>query len=149
MKYICFHCFLLTLLIWANSIVPQDTAKYFNNSEFTFSEISGIGFEEGVTRREPSDVIKVGQTYYVYYTKIPDAQPKYRGAGYWGASVWCAKSEDEGFTWKELGQMLDVGESGQWDSQAVFYPKYFGCGKEILSLLHRCETHTWKCRWGI
>jgi hypothetical protein len=41
----------------------------FLNTEFNFEEVTGIGFEAGVTRRDPSDVIKIGQTYYVYYTK--------------------------------------------------------------------------------
>lgn len=105
----------------------------FSNVEFKFNDVTGIGFEEGVTRRDPSDVIKVGQTYYVYYTKIPDADPKYWGAGYWGASVWCAKSEDEGFTWTEIGEMLDVGEKGKWDSQAVFTPNIlYANGKYYL-----------------
>ncbi|MGC9355567.1 MAG: family 43 glycosylhydrolase, partial [Mariniphaga sp.] len=105
----------------------------FSNTEFHFDEVTGIGFEEGVTRRDPSDVIRVGQTYYVYYTKIPDAEPKYWGAGYWGASVWCAKSEDEGFTWTEVGEMLDVGEEGKWDSQAVFTPNIlYANGKYYL-----------------
>jgi hypothetical protein len=97
----------------------------FSNTEFKFSKVPGIGFEEGVTRRDPSDVIKVGGTYYVYYTKVPNAEPKYWGAGYWGASVWCAKSEDEGFSWTEVGEMLSVGEKGKWDSQAVFTPNIF------------------------
>jgi hypothetical protein len=97
----------------------------FSNTRFKFEKVTGIGFEEGVTRRDPSDVIKVGDTHYVYYTKVPDAEPKYWGAGYWGASVWCAKSEDEGFSWTEVGEMLSVGEKGKWDSQAVFTPNIF------------------------
>jgi len=94
----------------------------FSNVEFKFNEVSGIGFEEGVTRRDPSDVIKVGKNDYVYYTKIPDAEPRYWGAGYWGASVWCAMSTDQGFSWTEVGEMLDVGKKGKWDAQAVFTP---------------------------
>jgi len=105
----------------------------FSNVEFEFKEVTGIGFEEGVTRRDPSDVIKSGETYYVYYTKIPDAKPEHWGAGYWGASVWCAKSDDEGFTWTEMGEMLDVGEKGKWDSQAVFTPNIlYANGKYYL-----------------
>ncbi|WP_162417807.1 family 43 glycosylhydrolase [Cyclobacterium roseum] len=128
-----FMCLLFLLLISTNAINAQDIETFFNSMEFKFTEVSGIGYEKGVTRRDPSDVIKVGETYYVYYTKIPDAQPKYWGAGYWGASVWCAKSEDEGFSWTEVGQMLDVGQDGKWDSQAVFTPNiFFTDGKYYL-----------------
>jgi hypothetical protein len=105
----------------------------FSKTEFKFQKVTGIGFEAGCTRRDPSDVIKVGRAYYVYYTKIPRAEPKYSGAGYWGASVWCARSEDEGFSWTEVGQMLGVGEKGKWDSQSVFTPNIlFARGKYYL-----------------
>jgi len=105
----------------------------FTNTEFKFRKVTGIGYEAGCTRRDPSDVIKAGRTYYVYYTKIPDAKPKYWGAGYWGASVWCASSEDEGFSWTEVGEMLRVGEKGKWDSQAVFTPNILSAkGKYYL-----------------
>ncbi len=113
------------VLYFSLSLQGQDLnsiKEKFSNTGFKFNEVTGIGFEKGVTRRDPSDVMKVGQTYYVYYTKVPDAEPKYWGAGYWGASVWCAKSEDQGFSWTEVGEMLSVGEKGEWDSQAVFTP---------------------------
>jgi hypothetical protein len=35
----------------------------------TYSELSGIGKEPGVMRRDPSDVIKVGDLFYVWYSK--------------------------------------------------------------------------------
>ncbi len=120
-------------LLYSFSSVGQSIKEKFSNTEFTFEEVTGIGYEAGVTRRDPSDVIKVDRYYYVYYTKIPDAEPKYWGAGYWGASVWCAKSEDEGFSWTEVGEMLSVGEKGKWDSQAVFTPNIlYANGKYYL-----------------
>lgn len=125
MKKTYFKGLLFLFFISINSIVAQDIETFFSNIEYKFTDVKGIGYEKGVTRRDPSDVMKVGQTYYVYYTKIPDAEPKYWGAGYWGASVWCAKSEDEGFSWTEVGEMLRVGERGKWDSQAVFTPNIF------------------------
>ncbi|SHM98261.1 Glycosyl hydrolases family 43 [Cyclobacterium lianum] len=128
MKNICCKCLLLPLLLWTHSSIAQNAADYLNHVEFTFTDVAGIGYEKGLTRRDPSDVIKVGQTHYVYYTKIPDAQPEYWGAGYWGASVWCAKSEDDGYSWTEVGQMLDVGAAAQWDSQAVFTPNILYAG---------------------
>ncbi len=83
---------------------------------YSYIELSGIGLEKGITRRDPSDVIKVNNTYYVYYTKVIG-----QAAGYWG-DLWYATSRDEGFTWEEQGQILDVGDEKTFDSQAVFTP---------------------------
>ena len=67
-------------------------------------------------RRDPSDVIKVNDLYYVYYSKgsVP--------AGY-DATVWYATSPD-GFDWTEKGMCLDQGAkgSGSWDEASVFTP---------------------------
>ncbi len=83
---------------------------------YAFDEITGIGFEKGITRRDPSDVIQVDGVFYVYYTKVIGRAP-----GYWG-DIWMASSKDKGYTWKEQGQVLGLGENGTFDSQAVFTP---------------------------
>jgi beta-xylosidase len=90
--------------------------SYFESKEFKVEEIKGIGFEKGVTRRDNSDVIKVGKKHYVYYTKVYG-----RSSGYWG-TIWVAVSEDKGRTWNELGEVLGLGKKGEWDSQATFTP---------------------------
>lgn len=95
---------------------PQEIKSYFQSKEFNIEEISGIGYEKGCTRRDNSDIIYVDGKYYVYYTKVYGQSP-----GYWG-TIWAAISEDEGHTWTELGEVLGVGEKGQWDSQATFTP---------------------------
>ena len=82
---------------------------------YSFTNLSGIGLEKGVTRRDPSDVIFVDGIYYVYYTKVLGQSP-----GYWG-DLWYATSVD-GFAWKEQGQILGIGKKGKFDSQAVFTP---------------------------
>ena len=38
----------------------------FSKIEFLYDTVTGIGHEKGCTRRDPSDVIKVGGTCYVY-----------------------------------------------------------------------------------
>lgn len=91
----------------------------FSKLEFSFDTLPGIGYEKGCTRRDPSDVIKVGGTCYVYYTKIYGRAP-----GYWG-SVWYATSKDDGYTWKEQGEILGVGKKDRFDSQATFTPNIF------------------------
>ena len=83
---------------------------------FEYIQVEGIGHEKGCTRRDPSDVILVDNTYYVYYTKVYGTSP-----GYWG-TVWCASSTDGGYTWKEEGEVLGVGERGRFDHQATFTP---------------------------
>lgn len=80
----------------------------------TYSEATGIGEEEGVMRRDPSDIIKVGDLYYVWYSK--GAQT----SGY-DATVWYATSPD-GRTWTEKGESVARGPVGSWDEQSVFTP---------------------------
>lgn len=109
-------CLLLLFLLLASPAIAQDLKKYFSSLDFKFTETKGIGHEKGCTRRDPSDVIKVGDTYYVYYTKIYGRSP-----GYWG-TVWYATSKDEGFTWTERGEALGIGAKGKFDSQATFTP---------------------------
>lgn len=91
---------------------------------YTYTELTGIGLEKGITRRDPSDVIKVKDTYYVYYTKVLG-----QAAGYWG-DLWYATSEDEGLTWKEQSQILGVGKMGSFDAQAVFTPNIIKANKK-------------------
>jgi len=88
----------------------------FAKMRFKYDTITGIGYENGCTRRDPSDIIKVGDTYYVYYTKIYGRSP-----GYWG-TLWYATSKDEGYNWKEQGEILGVGRKNAFDSQATFTP---------------------------
>ncbi len=107
---------LLICVLGRNDINSQNIKSYFNTVKFSYTKISGIGHEEGCTRRDPSDIIKVGNTYYVYYTKIYGRSP-----GYWG-TVWYATSQDEGITWKEHGEILGLGKTAKFDAQATFTP---------------------------
>lgn len=80
----------------------------------THSELTGIGVEQGVMRRDPSDVIKVGDLYYLWYSKGKIAP------GY-DATLWYATSSD-GHAWTEKGEALGKGASGGWDGESVFTP---------------------------
>jgi len=94
---------------------------------FKYDTIAGIGHENGCTRRDPSDVIKVGDTWYLWYTKVYGRSP-----GYWG-SIWYASSTDGGYTWQEKGEALGLGAEGSFDSQATFTPNIiFAEGKYYL-----------------
>lgn len=94
----------------------------FSDWQFKYDKVKGIGHENGCTRRDPSDVIKIGNTCYVYYTKVLGRAP-----GYWG-TIWYATSTDEGYTWKEQGEVLGVGQEGTFDSQATFTPNILFAG---------------------
>lgn len=106
----------LCLVLFGFVVRAQNFKGDLANIEFKYDEAKGISHEKGCTRRDPSDVIKVGDTYYVYYTKVYGRAP-----GYWG-TLWYATSDDEGYTWKEHGEILGLGKEGSFDSQATFTP---------------------------
>jgi predicted GH43/DUF377 family glycosyl hydrolase len=78
------------------------------------SVADGIGNQPGVMRRDPSDIIRVDDQYYVWYSKGKIA------SGY-DATIWYATSPD-GHTWTEQGQALAKGTTKAWDSASVFTP---------------------------
>lgn len=80
----------------------------------THSAVTGIGAEDGTMRRDPSDIIKVGDLYYVWYSK-GKISPGY------DATVWYATSKD-GHAWTEKGMALSKGEPGSWEGASVFTP---------------------------
>ncbi|MCK5839907.1 MAG: hypothetical protein KAG99_08660, partial [Bacteroidales bacterium] len=90
----------LTTFFLVNAQEAELIRERYSKIEFKYDKIIGIGHENGCTRRDPSDVIKVGSTYYVYYTKVYG-----KSSGYWG-TIWYAKSIDEGFSWNEEGEIL-------------------------------------------
>lgn len=102
----------------ANSIYPDSVW-------FEYTDLKGIGFEDGVSRRDPSDIIELGGKYYIWYTRIPlvtaGERTRLYNSGYYG-TIWYATSDDGGFTWKEQGEALGPGPKGEFDSHAVFTP---------------------------
>ncbi len=82
----------------------------------------------GVQRRDPSDVIKLGDTYYVFYSKSFHSEwPKYGwkkrpylSSGYYG-TIWYATSPD-GLKWTERGEALGRGAADKLDSNGCFSP---------------------------
>ncbi|MCP4645195.1 MAG: family 43 glycosylhydrolase [bacterium] len=92
---------------------------------FTYSEAHGLGPEKGVCRRDPSDVIRVDGTSYVWYTKVVQADPLFP-SGYNG-TVWYATSDDQGHTWTERGMAVGLSDEG-FDSFGVFTPNILPAG---------------------
>jgi hypothetical protein len=97
---------------------------------FKYTPVTGIGKERGITRRDPSKVILVGDTYHVWYTRRKtSAQP----AGFDGATesvpvwdwdlaeIWHATSQD-GTRWREQGRAVPRGPKGAFDDRSVLTP---------------------------
>ena len=42
---------------------------------FRYTPVTGRGYEDGVGRRDPRSMIRVGQQYYVWYTRISGQLP--------------------------------------------------------------------------
>jgi arylsulfatase len=95
---------------------PQATQR---DVSFRFADVPGIGKESGLCRRDPSDAIKVGDTYYVWYSKTTRKRKLYP-SGY-NATVWYATSKDEGRTWSEQGESIVLSDEG-FDSFGIFTP---------------------------
>jgi len=81
--------------------------------------------EKGVSRRDPSDIIKVGNKYYVWYTKVvksdlKDSKADHYPSGYPG-NIWFAVSPD-GKKWVEQGEALHKGGEGAFDEHGIFTP---------------------------
>lgn len=112
---------------WENKN-PYDNEFY---SSFSYKPVKGLEMEEGISRRDPSQILKVGDTYYVYYTKVKMTKPM--GVGYqkadennpantWDmADIYYATSKDT-HTWEEQGLAVPRGPKGEFDDRSVFTP---------------------------
>ena len=64
----------------------QDTEKKeIKKPTFEYQEVTGIGKDSLYNRRDNSDIIKVGDTYYVWYSRMDSPIT----SGYW-ATLWYA-----------------------------------------------------------
>jgi len=99
-------------------------------SSFEYSRANGLGYEKGVHCRDPSTIIRVGDLYYVWYTRTPknmkvvgyDLADHGHAATNWDmASIYYATSPD-GINWKEQGPAVTPGPDGEFDDRSVFTP---------------------------
>ncbi len=105
-----------------------------------------LAYEEGVVRRDPSAMLKIGDTYYVWYSKSYGPTQGFAGdiekdkVFPWDrCDIWYATSKD-GLTWKEQGIAVKRGEKGAYDDRSVFTPevmewkgKYYLCYQAVKS----------------
>lgn len=106
----------LLVLLQAGFFTQTTNAEDQTNgtAKVTRTALSGIGPDKTISRRDPSDIIKAGDLYYVWYSKGTIK------SGY-DATVWYATSLD-GLNWTEKGEALAKGEPGSWDTGSVFTP---------------------------
>ena len=82
---------------------------------FTFGSANGVGSNsDGIFRRDPSDIIKVGDTWHVWYSS-PEG---FKGGP---STIWHATSTDSGVNWTEEGMAVPRG-NGTWDADSAFTP---------------------------
>lgn len=101
------------------AVSQTDSEQISVSAVFVYKPVTGIGHEIGVCRRDPSDVIKVDDLYFVWYTKVLAGAPLYP-SGYFG-TIWYATSKD-GIHWTEHGEAVGKGPDGSFDAYAVFTP---------------------------
>ncbi len=111
---------------------PEENPLFTN---FKYTPLKGLEYPDDgtVTRRDPSKVVKVGDTYYMWYTKrdthcaplgahnaakCDDVTPSTD----WDLSeIWYATSKD-GFTWKEQGVAVERPEKPMAGFRSVSTP---------------------------
>ena len=86
-----------------------------------------IGREPGVTRRDPSDVIKAGDTYHLWYSKVTKGPGVTDYPSGYAADIWHATSPD-GKQWTERGEAIGKGAADAWDGRGVFTPNLLRFG---------------------
>ncbi|MBZ9535818.1 family 43 glycosylhydrolase [Cytobacillus oceanisediminis] len=96
---------------------------------FRTSGVNGLGYEDGVHRRDPSSVIKVDDLYYTWYTKsvgehagFGTGDPEAKVFPWDLSEVWYATSPD-GVNWEEQGLAVGRGPRGSYDDRSVFTPE--------------------------
>ncbi|MRI00094.1 family 43 glycosylhydrolase [Kriegella sp. EG-1] len=99
-------------------------------TKFSQYDLKGVfEFEPGVYRRDPSAIIEVDETYYVYYSKsvgksygFHTGDPEKKVFPWDKSEVWCASSKN-GLTWKDEGMAIGRGAAGAYDDRSVFTPE--------------------------
>lgn len=118
---------------------------------FGYAPAPGLGYEDNIHRRDPTSVIKVDDTYYVWYTRSEG--PHY---GYWTgdpekkvwpwdqAELWYATSPD-GIEWTEQGCAVSTGARGTYDDRSVFTPEILAHGG-MFYLVYQVVQHPYHHR---
>jgi hypothetical protein len=99
----------------ASRSAGDDQRRPWPAPDFTFQKLDNLGYDARINRRDPSDVIRVEDTYFVWYTRYKKARAYYDG------TIWYATSPN-GRTWHEQSQVVGPGHDERWDGESVFTP---------------------------
>jgi len=99
--------------------IPAATAlgeipEELKTPNYRITNLEGIGYDQDFGRQDPSNVIKVGDTFHVYTSKFTGNTP-YTGV------IGHATSTD-GLHWKEHANALAKGPADAWDNYGVLTP---------------------------
>ena len=112
---------------------PEINSESELYTRFRYQPVKGLGYEKGVNRRDPSNIIKVQDTYYVWYTRNQSLTSKWLDA-----DIWYATSKD-GLQWEEQGPAVKRGRPGDWDDWSVFTCNILVANKKYY-LTYQAET---------
>lgn len=96
-------------------------AQELQSPQFRYTLLEGLGPERGITRRDPSDVIRVHGVYYVWYTKVRQGPGVFAYPSGYSGTIWYATSRDA-LHWTERGESLSKGRMDDFDGGGVFTP---------------------------
>ena len=135
----------------------QDPGNPFYTN-FMYSRVTGIGKDESemsVSRRDPSKVLKIGDTYYVWYTA-----PHHRAyacgecatttqadeeipAVDWDLADICYATSKDGFHWEEQGIAVPRAPKGTYGDRSLSTPDIL-VWQERYYLYYQCFTTMWR-----
>ena len=134
----------------------QDIGNPFYTT-FKYSRISGIGKDESewsVSRRDPSKVLKIGDSYYVWYTRrrtrlapvgrlnINDANDEIPVVD-WDLADICFATSKDGFNWVEQGVAVPRAPKGIYGDRSLSTPDVLVFGGRYY-LYYQCFTKMWR-----
>ncbi len=134
----------------------QDIGNPFY-STFRYSRVTGIGKDESamsVSRRDPSKILKIGDTYYVWYTR---RRTEYAPVGRfnidqaneeipvvdWDLADICYATSKDGFHWEERGVAVPRAPKGTYGDRSLSTPDVLVYGGRYY-LYYQTFTTMWR-----
>ena len=101
---------------------PWQIPRELSEARFTVRDVSGIGRDPVTVYQDPSNIMQIGDRYYVWYTRYPHDESWMTT---WRTSnctkIWLATSAD-GVSWLEHGQVLEDSDQAAWHGEGKHAP---------------------------